>query len=162
MQAIKQGLGLTIPATDLDHFEVDVPGQTWDVWYNGYAEMYCCRKNGGYDDTEYRFDTIQQAINYIHRNTEHNVDTSGYFWDRARVNEDGSVYLGYAKLQSHCDATIRYMADVRAERKHGINTYAELVCHSPRRNWYTFRFITVPHIPVGYGTFDAHNNAWID
>jgi hypothetical protein len=54
------------------------------------------------------------------------------------------------------------MADVRAERKHGINTYAELVCHSPRRNWYTFRFITVPHIPVGYGTFDAHNNAWID
>lgn len=160
MQTIKQGLGLTIPATDLCYFEIDVPEQTWDVWYNGYTEMYCCQKNGGDDNREYRHETIHQAINFIHRETERTVDTSGYFWDKARVNEDGSVYLGYACIQAHCDATIRYMADVKAERTHGINSYAELIAYTG--SVYTFRFITIPHITVGYGTYDAIRDAWID
>lgn len=56
---------------------------------------------------------------------------------------------------------IKYLADVKAERTHGINSYAELIAYTG--SVYTFRFITIPHphITVGYGTYDATRDAWI-
>lgn len=56
-------------------------------------------------------------------------------------------------------ARIKYFADIEAEFKHGINSYAELMHRTGR--FYTFRFITIPSITVGYGTYDAARDAWV-
>ena len=160
---IKQltGCGTTIPDAMSGLFEIDVPGQTWDVWRAVYPFIFFyARKNGGDDNTLYTFPTVSDAINFINRTTEETINISEYVWDKARVNDDGSVYLGYACIQAHCDATIRYMADIKAERTHGINTYAELIANTG--DVYTFRFVTVPFITVGYGTYDAVRGIWID
>jgi hypothetical protein len=155
-----KGYGVTIPDAVSGLFEVDVPGGSWDVWYGAYSDVFYVRKNGGKENTLYSFPTVKEAVEFINRTTENNMDTSGHFWDKARVNEDGSIYLGYAAIVAYHEATIRYLADGRAERLHGVNSYAEIVGFSG--DVYTFKFITIPSITVGYGTYDASRNAWID
>lgn len=155
-----QARGVTISGNDTSHFEVEVPGASWDVYYHGYDDKYCVRLNDGESEPiKQRFETIQSALSWINTHVERVMDTSGYHWERARVNPDGSIYLGYATVTAMYEATIRYLADIRAEKLHGINSYAELMANLG--NIFTFKFVTVPRITVGYGTYDAARDAWL-
>lgn len=152
--------GVTISGNDTSHFEIEAPGDSWDVWFHGYAEMYCVRKNDGESEPiKERFESIPAALRWINTHVARTMDTSGYHWERARVNPDGSIYLGYAAIRTMHEATIRYLADIRAERLHGVDSYAELMANLG--SIFTFKFITVPFITVGYGTYDAARDAWL-